>query len=76
MAKKFPEASTYLNKQRIVGRVLDLLLLGYISDKARESLKQSCEVGFEMAPNALKNYKDLAKPYYRYHKWALVTTIL
>lgn len=46
MAKKFYEACKYLNSQRIVGRVLDILFIGIIGEKVRESLKKTCEVEF------------------------------
>jgi hypothetical protein len=35
MAKKFDEACNYLNSQRIVGRILDILLIGIIGDRVR-----------------------------------------
>lgn len=44
MARKFQEAVKYLNSQRIVGRVLDILFLGIIGEKVRETLKKTCDV--------------------------------
>lgn len=76
MARKFDEACQYMNSQRIVGRILDILLIGIIGDKIRMNLKNSCDLEFELIPFSSKSYKDPSKPYFKYHKWGLVVAIL
>ncbi len=76
-AKKFDDGWRYLNRQRVVGRILDSIFLGIIGEKVREDFKSICEVDYQLTfSNASKPFKDNTKAAFKYHKWALIVYII